>query len=393
MAMLQKQLEQYLNYINNSKIISLGLKSWSHLAKLLPKKSSPIVVTVAGTNGKGSFVALLSQALSQQGVSYAAYTSPHIHDFKERLIVNDKQLSDANWLQAFSWLQNIADVKLSPFEFYTLSALYLAYQQDIAVLILEVGLGGRLDAVNVIDPDIAVITEIDFDHQERLGHSLAEIAYAKSGIMRAGKPVIFAGKNAQSEISTQAKTIGAKLFLPKQYSRSAWPIAVPYPSAAAALTICQLLPFSLDMTAAIENYALAGRFEIVKHRGYTLIFDVAHNPAAMQNLANNIKVAGFDKVGLWISLTNTKNIAGCIAGLRDRIALACISKHSRDQAHDCASVRDQMLRMAVPVLATDVPYENAYDVLANIAKAGCQVILIAGSFIHVGMVKKQLNID
>lgn len=392
MVIKQKKLADYLELINNSGNIKLGLDRWRHLVDLLPAKTKPLVITVAGTNGKGSCIELLEQALFAANVSYAAYTSPHIYDFKERLKINQAMLTDACWLSAFNWLDAISDVELSPFEFYTMAALYLAYANDIQVLILEVGMGGRFDAVNVIDPDYAVITEIDYDHMDRLGNSLSEIAYQKAGIMRANRPVIYAGLNAKADIIKYAKELGANLLLPKRDILQNQPIALAASSGIAALALADLLPFALDMQAAIANFQLAGRFERLPYLAGEIIFDVAHNPAAMTNLVNNLRAAGINKVGLWISLAKTKDIVGCIASLRDVTEFACVSKHSNILAYDCAYVRDELQGIGVSVIRSDVDYAESQAVLQNLQQLGCGVVLVVGSFQHVGMVKQKLGL-
>lgn len=390
--MVQTKLAKYLAYINDRATISLGLSSWQHLVDLIPKRSEPMVITVAGTNGKGSCVNLIAQALFAADISYAAYTSPHLYDFKERLQINNCLLTDAAWLKAFVWVEQIQDTKLSPFEFYTMAALYLAYQQKISVLILEVGLGGRFDAVNAVEPDIAIITEIDLDHTERLGSDLAAIAYQKAGIMRSGRPAIYAGSNVRSAMQAYAKEIGADLHLclPVELEK---PIALPQASALAALKLAELMPMALDMQAAIANFALPGRFEVRQLQGRTLIFDVAHNPAAMQNLAKNLRRARYQSVGLWLSLAKTKDIAGCIAELRDVVALACVSKHCSVLAHDCADVSKSLQEFGVPLLNPAETYAEPQLTLERFFKAGVEVVVIAGSFQHVGMIKPLLGLS
>ena len=387
----QIELHKYLDFINNRTVVRLGLDSWRHLVQLLPK-AKPIVITVAGTNGKGSFVAIISKALTKAGIANAAYTSPHLFDFKERLLLNGNMLDNSSWLAAFKWLEaNSVDVDLSPFEFYTLSALYLAYQASVEVLLLEVGMGGRYDAVNVIDPDYAVITEIDLDHTERLGETVSEIAYQKAGIMRADRPAIFAGKNAINVFEDYAAEIGAKLYL-CQNKFIEKPQALALPSALAALKLSELLPFDIskEIESEVKNFSLSGRFELLAWQNKPVVFDVAHNPAAMKNLSANLKHAGFAKVGLWISLTNTKDAKQCIASLQEVVTMACVSKHSDIMAHDCLFVSNILLEAGIRVLKCDVSYENANKVFQRFYSAGCDVVVVTGSFQHVAMVKNSM---
>lgn len=392
MDIIHKQLDDYLSHINNSGHITLGLDNWSHLAALIPVVVKPIVITVAGTNGKGSCIELISQALYDANISFAAYTSPHILDFKERLNVNNNLLSEEEWLNAFKWLDSVADVTLSPFEFYTLSALYLAYRIGVSVLLLEVGLGGRFDAVNVIDPDYSIITEIDYDHTDRLGSTLEEIAYQKAGIMRAGKPVVYAGLNVREEIISYAQDIGAKLVLADRARHFEKPIALPKTSGLAALSIADLLPFKLDMQASIKKFNLEGRFERVSYLQGEIIFDVAHNPSAMRNLADNLRSLDKTNVALWISLTKTKDIVGCVSSLREVVGVACVSKHSDILAHDCIDVRNQLCRFGVKVVKSDADYNQAQELVRYLQGLGYKIILVTGSFQHIGMVKNELGL-
>lgn len=402
----QHRLRKYLDLINSREIIRLGLDSWRHLLAKLPE-SRPLVITVAGTNGKGSFVEVMSKAFALAGISCAAYTSPHLFDFKERLLVDRQMLTDADWLEAFTWLEGCADVELTPFEFYTLSALYLAHRARVEVLILEVGLGGRFDAVNVIEPDYSIITEIDFDHTERLGNSLAEIAYQKAGIMRAGKPAIFAGLNARAELVRYAKEEAAEFYLRGRDFDFCNGLVVPLgvklnpgvglatPSALAAVFLATLLPFDIheSVVHSINSFALAGRFEQVLFGGYRLIFDVAHNPASFKNLMVNVRRLKASRVGMWLSFSRTKDVKECIACLQDDVAMACVSKYSEELAHDCDLVSSFLQDAGIEVVNKHCAYDKPLECFEKLSELACDCIIVAGSFYHVSMVKKQLELS
>ncbi|HYF97542.1 MAG TPA: Mur ligase family protein, partial [Coxiellaceae bacterium] len=185
--MLQS-LDSWLDYLNklHPTTIDLSLERIRPLAEAmgLVRFACP-VICVAGTNGKGSTVRFLECAYLAAGFEVAAYTSPHILHFNERLRINDEVLSDALWLDAFKHIEvERGETTLSFFEFTTLAALWLCQQHTLDVIILEVGLGGRLDAVNVVDNDLAIITTIDLDHQEYLGYTREAIAKEKAGVFK-----------------------------------------------------------------------------------------------------------------------------------------------------------------------------------------------------------------
>ena len=175
------------------KIIDLTLdRVWTLLDRIgNPQKRLPPVVHIAGTNGKGSTVATICGLLDGLGYRYGCYTTPHIHSYNERIQVNDRNASDAEIVRSFEKVEAaLGDVSLSYFEFGTLGAFQLLSEQELDFAVMEVGLGGRLDAVNLLDADCAVITPIGLDHQEYLGEDLESIGREKAGIIRAGRPLV-----------------------------------------------------------------------------------------------------------------------------------------------------------------------------------------------------------
>jgi len=178
------------------------------------QRPAPLVITVAGTNGKGSCVATLEALLQQAGYRTASYTSPHIHTFNERIRVNAADASDETICAAFAWIeQNRESTSLSYFEYATLAAFWIFEQARVDVAILEVGLGGRLDAVNLIDADVAIISSISLDHQDWLGNDLESIGAEKAGILRSGRPALYASLAPPASIVARARELQTPLLL------------------------------------------------------------------------------------------------------------------------------------------------------------------------------------
>ncbi len=275
------------------------------------------VITVAGTNGKGSTVALMEAMLSAEGYRVASYTSPHLHLYNERIKVDGKLVSDEDLCLIFDFIERRrGDTTLSFFEYGTLAALYHFQKEAPDILILEIGLGGRLDAVNILDPDVAVISSIDLDHTSLLGKSRADIAAEKAGILRQGRPLVCGDFNLPGVVGKLARAAGASLLqlgkdfdFVRQGEESSWdfvsekvkienlPVpalfgAVQYHNAACAIQALQLIKRQLPVSRkalekGLENVRLSGRFELARE-GCTVIRDIAHNPASCAVLAENL---------------------------------------------------------------------------------------------------------
>lgn len=309
-------LSDWLDYISavNPREIELGLdrvgRVWQQLGAGKPGQT---VITVAGTNGKGSCVAALEDLLIRGGYSVGCYTSPHLHQFNERVAINGKPVTDEQLCAAFAIIDNArAGVLLSYFEFSTLAALIVFRDAPVDVAVLEVGLGGRLDAVNIVDADVAVITSISLDHTDWLGSDLELIAREKAGIMRAGKPVVCADRDPPLALAATARELGAKLYIQsQQYSilideqSKSWqfsgvdaqgetclfdniPESSLRPDNLAAAVQALLLAGRLERScvAGLADLQLAGRLQSCRElaSGRRLLLDVAHNPAAITNL-------------------------------------------------------------------------------------------------------------
>ncbi len=274
------------------------------------------VVTVAGTNGKGSTVAMLEAMFAAGGYRVGAYTSPHLIHYNERIRIAGRPIDDALLCDTFALVEDArGDIPLTYFEYGTLAALQVFAAQHLDVTLLEVGLGGRLDAVNVIDADVAVITSVGIDHQDWLGPDREQIGREKAGIFRPGHPAICAETDPPASVRAYAREIGARLVLAGRdfsyaLSDGGWTwrwgdktrAGLPYPwlrgaaqlaNAAAALAVVECLDADLPLTqvqvrAGLENCRLAGRFQTLPGIPRQVL-DVAHNPDAARELRENLR--------------------------------------------------------------------------------------------------------
>jgi len=203
---------QYLEQLH-PKSIELGLERVRQVASCLSIDSPAVKFVVAGTNGKGSTCAMLEAIMLASGYKVGMYTSPHLIDFNERARVNGESVSDAVFVTAFQAVQKArGDVSLTYFEFTTLAVLQIFAAQPLDAWVLEVGLGGRLDAVNIVDSDCAIVTSIDIDHVEWLGDTREKIALEKAHVYRPGKPAICSDPEPPATLTDYVETIGADLW-------------------------------------------------------------------------------------------------------------------------------------------------------------------------------------
>lgn len=302
------------------KNIELGLERAKEMAQRLGLRFGCPVITVAGTNGKGSTCAMLESILTHAGYRTAVFTSPHLVRFEERLRLQGEAVDASKLIASFEVVEKArGEMPLTYFEFTTLGILHCMTVEKPDVAILEVGLGGRLDAVNIIDTDCAVITSIDLDHMEYLGPDRESIGFEKAGIMRPGKPAIVSDPVPPQSVVDHANAIGADLWRfgtdfnvsgdkqqwgwsgrGRRYSGLAYPAlrgANQLINAAGVLAALEALRPQLPITAqAVRNglamVELPGRFQIVPGEP-ALVLDVAHNAHAVAALAENLDAMGF----------------------------------------------------------------------------------------------------
>lgn len=315
------RLEQWLEWQQSAhpSAIDLGLE---RVARVLGRTGwgglRQPVITVGGTNGKGSCVALLDAMLRAGGYRVGTFTSPHLVDYRERIRLDGRWVSEASLVAAFERIADaLGDDSLTFFEFNTLAALLVFETAAPDVVVLEVGLGGRLDAVNVVDPDVSVIVSVGLDHMEYLGPDLESIGREKAGIFRAGRAAVVGMPAPPASLRDVARTIGARLrvrgeqFDALQHDDGRWSYrdatgaldALPPPAlpgvaqvgnAAVALAALRELEARLPLSAqaigrGLGAVTLPGRFQrIPADAGFEWVLDVAHNPDAAQVLAANL---------------------------------------------------------------------------------------------------------
>lgn len=338
-------LATWLHYLENlhTTAIELGLsrvrKVATTLAVLTP---APTVFTVAGTNGKGTTCRVLETALIAAGYRVGVYSSPHLLRYTERVRIQGEELPEHVHTATFSAIDAAREeTSLTYFEFSTLSALLLFKQQAVDVVILEVGLGGRLDATNIVDADVAIITSIALDHTDWLGPDRESIGREKAGVFRRGKPAIVGEPEMPESIAAVAAEQGACLsrrgvdwdyqvtgshwtFWDAEGELSDLPLPfVPQPNAATALAALRASHLQIDEAAlrmAMERATLPGRFQVVSETP-RVILDVAHNPHAASYLAQRLAaVASQGRILAVIGMLHDKDIAGtlnCLAPVVD----------------------------------------------------------------------------
>lgn len=414
---------QHTNHHNLG--IDLGLERVQQAAQRLGLTQPKFpIITVAGTNGKGSSVAFLSAILSAAGYRVGAYSSPHLLDYRERIQIQQAILDQAWWCAAFEAIEQCChDLKLTDFEYDTLAAMWLFHQHVVDVAVLEVGLGGRLDATNVWDADFALITHIGLDHIEWLGDNRDSIAYEKAGIMRRGQTVVCGDPNPPPMIAEYAAQCGAKLFqIGKDYhyqydnhhideneteknSLKKWDIMFPetsyqqlpapalygdiqYQNAANVLMLLQCSMrqqvFQISrqhIEHGLQNVRLAGRLQCV-HQSPNVYIDVAHNADAAQQLANSLK--NQKKTG------KTRAIFSILADKDVQSVVACIAPQV-DEWHIAPlnHARAMPIQKIAAALQNQAAFPSFYSHLQEAAKTVLDIsepqdkVVIFGSFLVV----------
>ncbi|WP_257281508.1 bifunctional tetrahydrofolate synthase/dihydrofolate synthase [Endozoicomonas sp. ISHI1] len=417
-----EQLSDWLDWLENTRPeheMELGLDSIRKVAERLDlTKPAPFVITVGGTNGKGSTVAILESILSAAGYKVGVYTSPHLHRFNERIKVNGVEASDESLCASFQKVNDgLGGDWLSYFEFAVLLAVDVFQKEKVDIALMEVGLGGRLDATNVIEPDVSVITTVGLDHQDWLGYSIEAIAKEKAGIFRSEKPAIFGGVETPGSIVDQAVRLESALyrrdkeFELKEESRTwSWKglnktgecieyVDLPMPAlvidnAATALQAIQFLPDAVSRDAIVEGLkisSLPGRYEKVMEinkRGKKVqaILDVAHNPQAATKLAERLKadpVSG--KTRALIGIYKDKDYHGVIESLSEVVDEWVVADFDSPRALDKTVLSEAVARYSelLPVIAENV--ELGFQQLKEVSTSRDRV-LVVGSFLMVGAI-------
>ncbi len=373
------------------------------------------VITVAGTNGKGSFVAALAALLSADGSTYGAYTSPHILRYNERISINGEDASDRAICEAFEAIERVrGDTSLTYFEFGTLAALYLFQQAGVDYYLLEVGLGGRLDAVNIIDPDLAVITSIGLDHEAWLGSDRESIAREKAGILRKNIPFICVDAEAPTALRTRANTLecdayflGERMHLREKNGLTClqWLAGngtleelvlatahLPKPSMLAAVQAYALMGHRLSREAAdiLQNVRLSGRMETFHYADCEWVLDVAHNPDATKLLVSELSQRGVKKIVLVAAFMQDKKLSKIVEIIAPLISqCVCTEVPGFARSYSAASVSDVFSRAGV-VTHVETSPSGAIKKARELWRSDVcdSPILVMGSFYLISEVKK-----
>lgn len=392
----------------------MGLERVAEVRDRLGLKLQCPVIAVAGTNGKGSVCAMLESIYSSAGYKVGLYTSPHLLRYNERVRVARGEISDAALVDSFRRIDSArGDVLLTYFEFGTLAAVDIFMRETLDVAILEVGLGGRLDAVNAFDAGCSIVTSVDLDHMEYLGNDRDSIGREKAGIFRSGMPAICGDEDPPATLLEHAKAIGAPLHLlgrdygfnagPGQWqfwSHSAKKSALPYPAlrgayqaanAATALEAAEQLKrvLPIDMGAirsGLLEVDLRGRFQVLPGRPLTIL-DVGHNPHAARGMAASLDaLPGNGKTFAVFAMLKDKDIEGVVAAVRPQIDEWLIAGLNTPRGADSDRIGRalQSVGVAVPVHAFDTPGQ-AYQHAVRSAGQNDK-ILVFGSFYTVGAV-------
>lgn len=414
-----KTLADWLAHLETAhpKEIELGLQRVSAVKERLGIQLDCPIIIVGGTNGKGSTCAMLESILIQGGYKTGLYTSPHIVRFNERARINGVPVSDDEFVRAFNLIEQAKDeISLSYFEFTTLASVKLLADAKLDVVILEVGLGGRLDAVNIFDADVAIVTSVDIDHVAYLGSTREAIGFEKAGIFRAGRTAICSDPSPPRSLIEHANKIGADLWLfgrdfnytgEQGIETHQWNYAgreqrrhsLAYPAlrganqllnASAALAALEALRDRLPLGAqAIRNglvmVDLPGRFQVLPGRP-TVILDVAHNPHAAATLYRNLDNMGFHPYTYAVfGAMQDKDIAGMIRHLKNSIDHWCVTDLPVARAATKEQIVDLVEQNTSDVEHTIQSFENpAAAYRYALSKAGeNDRIVVFGSFLTV----------
>ncbi|KKO61114.1 Bifunctional protein FolC [Janthinobacterium sp. KBS0711] len=380
------------------------------------------VIMVAGTNGKGSTCAMLESVLLRAGYKVGLYIKPHFLDFNERARVLGEMASDEQIVASFQAVEAVrGDTPLTYFEFTTLAILHLLSQAKLDVAILEVGLGGRLDAVNVIDADVAIVTSVDIDHTDYLGDTREAIGFEKAGIFRPGKAAICSDPVPPQSLIDHAEAIGADLWLMGRdfnYSgdKQQWNYggreqrrnSLAYPSlrganqilnATAVLAALEVLKLKLPVGAqevrtGLVTVELPGRFQVLPGRP-SVILDVAHNPHAASALNQNLGNMGFHPYTYAVfGSMQDKDIDGVLAAMSEHVDHWCLTNLPSPRAATASE-----LAAKVQIMLEDKPdssehtvsiFDDPAQAFANaMSRAGeNDRIVVFGSFLTVAGVMK-----
>ena len=412
-------LEQWLEYLErlHPQAIAMGLERVLEVKHALALNPGFPLITVGGTNGKGSCCAMLEAVLRHAGYPTGCYTSPHLLCYNERVRIGGVDASDETLCRAFSKVEEArGQTPLTYFEFGTLAAMLAFVEAGVEVAILEVGLGGRLDAVNAFDTDCALVASIDIDHVEYLGTTRAAAGFEKAGIFRDGRPAICADVDPPSTLTAHARTINAGLLLVERdfgcrAGHGQWEYwgpggmrhGLPYPAlrgeyqlvnAAACITALDQLRGQLPVTAqdirsGLLQAQIAGRFQVLPGQP-VVILDVAHNPHAARALASNLGcMPASGKTIAVFSMLKDKDIAGVIDAVKTRITHWLVADAKGPRGAGAQQLAAELGHAGATAAVSQ------FDDVAAAWRAACKLasgndkIIVFGSFLTVSAVMRE----
>ena len=421
-----KSLDEWLHWLENTRPetdIDLGLDRIRRVGNDLDLlKPAPFVITVAGTNGKGSTIALLEAILKAAGYKVGVFTSPHFIRFNERIRIDGHDVDDELLCEAFETINSGRNATwLTYFEFATLAAVYCFRQARVDIALMEVGLGGRLDATNAVEPDVSVVTTVALDHQDWLGYSIEAIAREKAGIYRSEKPGIYGDSPVPASVVDQVIRRETPLFCRdrefsiarradcwdwsglsvagKQISMEDLPLPeVVIDNAASALQALQFLPKPVSREAicsGLESTRVTGRYQQLQQKNsagdsINIILDVAHNPQAAHKFCERLKaepVAG--KTRMLIAMYGDKDYGSVIEGLADAVDEWLVTEFespralSAEKLCEALQAREQECR---PFLTVKQTLTEALNISTEKDR-----LLVSGSFITVAETLTELQ--
>ena len=422
----------------NPKEIDLSLERMQIVAsrlEILPPEN--LTFLIGGTNGKGTTLALIEDMLIQKGLRVGSYTSPHLINYNERICVNKKPIGDSRLIESFRLIESIREeVPLTYFEFGTLAAFITLNDLNCDAWLIEVGLGGRLDATNIISPSISIITNIALDHQGWLGTSLEEIAKEKAGIISVKTPCIFGDSSLPESIEQTAlekesdlRVLGRdyELRYLKQRTRgdrdcTVWHgknaaiNAIRTPSNWAEGEYCdlaialmaieivdsQLLPTTKELNHLLKNFSVPGRFQIIEKK-QTWILDVAHNPHAARNLSWRLRSLGFQenninplknshsKFTVILSMMQDKDVIGFVKEIDQPFVTDWIvCEMDTPRSYSAEVLQKKLIDYGIANVTAEPELLEAFSNIKNRTKKNDR-ILVTGSFEIVGPAKKWLD--
>jgi dihydrofolate synthase/folylpolyglutamate synthase len=394
------------------KAIALGLERVALVHSRMGSRLACPVVTVTGTNGKGSTCAMLEAMYRCAGHRTGLYTSPHLVRYNERVKVDGTAQGDAALIAAFNAVEDArGEVPLTYFEYGTLAALSIFDRAKLDVAILEVGLGGRLDAVNIVDADVAVVTSVDIDHVDYLGPTREDIGREKAGIFRAARPVVCADPDPPAALVAHARALGAPIvqlgrdygFVARERQWQYWGPGgkrhgLPFPAltgayqlanASTALAAIDLLRERLHVEAGavrdgLVTVELQGRFQVLPGMP-AIVLDVAHNPHAARALAATLAAMGrFPQTIAVFGILADKDVAGVIDAIKERVDRWCVATLPAPRGADAARVVAALGDAGIAAEATRAFDDVGSAFAAARAAAGdADRIIVFGSFLTV----------